>query len=259
MSEVISIGESRVLQRARERSARKHRIETEKIALREKQLQENIDVIENDTKSDVTDKLIMKGKKIQEDNRHALNNTISLASEAVKTGTSTIETLDRQQEQLTKLTGSMDDIDASMNRSKRVIRGMKSIGGAITNFFSKPKPEDCKQVDTVMPKKFATSVPQMQNKKQSKKETPMASIRVLSAKQEGDKVISALQEFKDNEKKEDEAIDNIADLLDIMKDQAKVMNRQLKTSNALLTDLDSRVTDSTARLEDANRELKKIT
>jgi len=48
----------------------------------------------------------------------------------------TLAKLDAQKEQLKRSEGGLDDINSSMTRSERLIKGMKSIGGALTNWIS---------------------------------------------------------------------------------------------------------------------------
>jgi len=69
-------------------------------------------------------------------NTKALDSAIAHAAQATQIADKTLSDLDRQKEQLKRSEQGLDEINASMSRSERLIKGMKSIGGAVSNWVS---------------------------------------------------------------------------------------------------------------------------
>lgn len=86
---------------------------------------------------------VARAKQLQQDNQESLKNSIRTAREATQLGAHTIQTLHKQSEQMERMDAALDDANDSLSRSERILRGMKSFTGAIANVFSKkPKPTE---------------------------------------------------------------------------------------------------------------------
>jgi len=72
-------------------------------------------------------------------NMDVLDNTIRVAVEADKMGAETLVKLENQREQLERMDENLASTNDSLNNSERIIRGMKSLGGALHNAFSSKK------------------------------------------------------------------------------------------------------------------------
>jgi hypothetical protein len=78
------------------------------------------------------DQVIMHAKKLQADNSQTLKNTIKVARETTVVGAATIHKLNEQTEQFNRMDNALEETNESLTRSERILRGMKSIGGAIS-------------------------------------------------------------------------------------------------------------------------------
>eukprot|EP00298_Acanthocystis_sp_HF-20_P014655 c20863_g1_i3.p1 GENE.c20863_g1_i3~~c20863_g1_i3.p1 ORF type:complete len:1003 (+),score=449.83 c20863_g1_i3:46-3054(+) len=70
----------------------------------------------------------------------SLQNSLNVSYEAHSSGTTTLQELARQREQIEKSNQRLQQIDEMMGQSEYLIRGIKSIGGAFVNMFSE-RPE----------------------------------------------------------------------------------------------------------------------
>lgn len=72
----------------------------------------------------------------QDDPKGALTRAIRAAAEANEVGAQTVQQLARQEEQLDRMQDDLDETDDTLSRTQWMLKGMKSIGGAVSNFFS---------------------------------------------------------------------------------------------------------------------------
>ncbi len=72
----------------------------------------------------------------QDDPKGALTRAIRAAAEANEVGAQTVQQLARQEEQLDRMQDDLDETDDTLSRTQWMLKGMKSFGGAISNFFS---------------------------------------------------------------------------------------------------------------------------
>jgi hypothetical protein len=239
---------------------------------------------------DGEDKLILKARSLQQENRDALANSIRVASEATQVGASTITKLNEQKEQMIKMDENLDATNESLTRSNRVIRGMKSLGGSIANFFSKPKEHQTEKLDMgaieaqVRAEQNAKAASDRQASSVDRDSSGRVKQREMSAEEkirlersvgakmangkyekfssndrESEKAKAALQEFEANKQVEDQQLDALGELMDTLKVQAGVMNTELKTHAVIINHLDGQIDKTSSRIQQSNREMKKIT
>jgi len=80
--------------------------------------------------------------QIEEDkrtNEEILDNTIKEAVATTHTGRNTLQQLQTQREQLEKVDRDLNAMNQHLTRTDRILNGMKSFGGAISNLFTKQK------------------------------------------------------------------------------------------------------------------------
>lgn len=73
---------------------------------------------------------------IREKNLSSLDRSIAAASDGLSIGAETLLTLGKQKEQLQRTEDKLDEVNEDMSKSEWILKGMKSIFGAISNVFS---------------------------------------------------------------------------------------------------------------------------
>lgn len=238
------------------------------------------------------DQMIAHAKKLQADNQSTLKNTIKVARETTQVGAATIHKLNEQTEQFERMDNALNETNDSLTRSERILRGMKSIGGAFTNMFSSSKskqkpaakaslaPQDAgsaalEEKDRLREKQRAME----EDKKRAKfpgssptaYDAPASSLRPAGGAslspddpnyrpsiQPNAKQAAALSTFEQNHKKEDEALDELSDVLGALKEQSQVINQQLRTQAGMIDSIDAKVEHTGARLHKGTNTMKKI-
>jgi len=157
----------------------------------------------------------------------SLSNSIRVASETTHIGANTLTKLAEQKEQLQSMDSRLDSTNESVTRSNRLIRGMKSFGGNVANFFTGPKHHKSKtveiKVDPSQPVSLSTSI------------------------------------LPTSQTTEDKQLDILGGLIDTLKMQAQEMNRELNIHNQIIGHLELQVVDTTDRIKKSTREIKNIT
>lgn len=88
-------------------------------------------------------------RKLEAKQRSILNSTnrsLNLIEESHDIAIKTAEELQCQEEQLHRIDRNLDDMRGDLTSANRHIKSVKSVWGAIGNYFSKPPPEDKKKV-----------------------------------------------------------------------------------------------------------------
>ena len=233
---------------------------------------------------DEEDRSIQKGRDLQQKSRESLANSIRMAKEATDVGQDTLMKLTAQKEQMKKMDEDLDKTNESLNRSERVIRGMKSTLGGLKNFFTKPTAHHSERLD-VRSIKIDESAPKPATdetadaaedsvghaRKGHKTATPgypdddeeearhKVPLKDRDLSKESTKTRGALQEFQENMKTEDTQLDELGDLLGQLKGQAKDMNNELKVQEKLVDHLGVQVDKTGARVKNADMNVKQIT
>jgi len=89
--------------------------------------------------SAASQQVIEHAQNLQQKNQSTLANTLRVAYETNSTADDTSMKLKTQTEQMSRMDRALDDTNASITRSDRTLRGLKGIGGRISNYFSKAK------------------------------------------------------------------------------------------------------------------------
>ena len=234
--------------------------------------------------------MIQKGRNLQQQNRESLANSIRMAKEATDVGQETLMKMTAQREQMKKMDDDLDKTNESLNRSERVIRGMKSTIGGLKNLFSKPSQHHSEKLDMKDVRKsvdkeegraakaehHGTDEPAAEHETQGRTrgghdgddededgETEDGQERKLPVGQrsldnESMKSRGAIEEFRDNQKVEDEQLDELGDLLGALKGQAKDMNKELRIQEKVVDHLGVQVDKTGARVKTADSNVKMI-
>ena len=233
---------------------------------------------------DAEERMIQKGRDLQQQNRESLANSIRMAKEATDVGQETLMKMTAQREQMKKMDDDLDKTNESLNRSERVIRGMKSIGGTIKNLFTKPNAHHSERLDLKDVRKdvereegkaakaehSADDAEQQQHERHGRhdeegeddEETEDGQRKLpvgqRSLDNESMKSRGAIEEFRDNQKVEDEQLDELGDLLGQLKGQAKDMNKELRIQEKVVDHLGVQVDKTGARVKNADSNVKLI-
>lgn len=78
------------------------------------------------------DQTIAYATQLQSENQATLKNTIKVARETTVVGAATIHKLNDQTEQFQRMDNALVETGDTLSRSERILRGMKSWGGAIS-------------------------------------------------------------------------------------------------------------------------------
>ena len=228
---------------------------------------------------DEEDRQIQKGRELQQRSRESLANSLQMAKAATDVGQETLMKLTAQKEQMKKMDDDLDKTNESLNRSERVIRGMKSTIGGIRNFFSKPTQHHSEKLDVrgikiegfkdkpaeegeegeEKPTKKKHHTPGYpsddEGEEEAKHKVPLKD-RDLS--HETGKTREFLDEVQKNQQVEDSQLDELGDLLGQLKGQAKDMNNELKVQEKLVDHLGVQVDKTGARVKAADSNVKQI-
>jgi len=215
------------------------------------------------------DDQIQKGRDLQQANRDSLAKSLLMAKQSLDVGQETIMKMTSQREQMRKMDDDLDKANESLNRSERVIRGMKSTFGGIANFFSKPKehhshkldknikvaedPEAASTSDSSRPRKNGTETGE-----EGEEENKHIPLRDRDLANESIKSREALQEFQKGFDQEDEQLDELGEMLTQLKGQAKDMNTELKQQSVLVDHLGGQVDATHGRIKAADSGVKEI-
>lgn len=220
------------------------------------------------------DRVLEHGRQLQRENAQSLKNSLKHAKEATNVGAGTIVQLQQQTEQMERMEHNLDVTHDSLSRSERIIKGMKSIGGTISNWFtSKPKAKakdltEKVREDPPMLEEKSEKSRSSRSRSNNKQDDDLPPIQVLDRNGEvvknsriepNAKQQAALQEFAQNQKQEDEALDELSDTLHILKQQAHVMNKEMQTQDKLLDRIDGKVDSANERMVKATKTMSKIT
>lgn len=160
----------------------------------------------------------------------SLAQSIKDATEAVAVGRDTMVKLGQQHEQLQHNINTMDQIDASLTRSSRLIRGMRSYAGTVTNWFTKspdgPRSSSSTIVSSVRPAPIV-----------SRRPAPVASTSATVT---------------------DQQLDTLGAALDELNGLSKDLHRELTTQNAMIDVLDDQVSTARPRLQELTHSMRRI-
>ena len=233
---------------------------------------------------DAEERMIQKGRNLQQQNRESLANSIRMAKEATDVGQETLMKMTAQREQMKKMDDDLDKTNESLNRSERVIRGMKSTIGGLKNLFSKPTAHHSERLDLKDVRKEVDREEVKAAKEHHGTDEPEQHERGTRGHSDNDdeedgetddgqrklpvgqrdlsnetaKSGGAIQEFRDNQKVEDEQLDELGDLLGQLKGQAKDMNKELRIQEKVVDHLGGQVDKTGARVKSADSNVKLI-
>ena len=230
---------------------------------------------------DQEERVIQKGRDLQAQNRESLANSIRMAKESTDVGQETLMKMTAQREQMKKMDDDLDKTNESLNRSERVIRGMKSTMGSIKNLFSKPTTHSSERLDMKDIRKGVDKDDAKTAKSEHGADEPhhdehdedgdenedgetdgegghKLPVGKRDLSNETMKSRGAIEEFRDNQKVEDDQLDELGDLLGMLKGQAKDMNKELRIQEKVVDHLTVQVDKTGARVKNADTNVKLI-
>lgn len=93
----------------------------------------------NNPVSEAQDAVIQHAQNLQQKNADTLANTLRIAYQTNDIADDTQLKLQSQTNQMSRMDVALDNTNASLTRSDRTIRGLKSFSGRIANYFTSPK------------------------------------------------------------------------------------------------------------------------
>lgn len=199
-------------------------------------------------------------------NLESIQRSVQLAHDADERGAATLTQLSMQREQLSNIQRNMDDINGNMTRSERILRGMKSLGGAIRNAFGK-KPADETARPTRPDDAAAAAAAAAAGAAQSASNDAAASESGAAARGGGGKKgaseAAAAAPARDAaaaeyDRAEREGLQQLSAALENLKVKAHAMGDELDQQNAVLQGLNDDVEFTTERVRRGNREINRI-
>jgi len=167
-----------------------------------------------------------------------LQEALRAADEGIAIGAKTLVTLKAQSEQLGKIQDTLAETEDTLNRSKRIVKGISSLKGAFVNLFAR------KPVDT------ASSVATARDAKTQQ-------LRIKSRDAEA-MISSTYVEKSDAVSAEETQIDEILGKVKIMGTMASVMGSELDYQADLLENIEQRVDSTTDKTKILNRDMRRI-
>jgi len=240
------------------------------------------------------DELIMHAQQLQEENKETLKNTIRVARDTAQVGASTINKLNEQTEQFERMDRTLDETSDTLSRSERILKGMKSWGGAISNMFSSGKtkkahpsapprvgdtrraPRGENVLDKLEQRDRERAMRQIEEEERergrqrgTKKDDPASHpFRTpgSSTDQSDPGVVippnakqkSAIDTMRAHEREEDAALDELSDVLGALKDQSMAINQQLTLQSNMIDGIETKVDQTAMRLQKGSRTMKQI-
>lgn len=248
----------------------------EKQAWKEKKAMRD-DEEDGDSTLSVEERALGKGKHLQNENQTSLQNSIAKAREATQIGADTLNKLETQRSQMQRVDQDMDDIQASLKRSDRVMRGMKSFTGSIKNFFSKPKGHTSTVVDPKslqddpLPATTETDEKPADDEAEGwgedeltatspQKANAIRSLRDMAVDESTmtDEQRQAHREFLRNERREDAQLDELGNLLGQLKGQALDLNSELKLQTKYVNHLETQLQNTNDHMTQSNLQVKRL-
>lgn len=174
--------------------------------------------------------------------------SLGLIEESHHIAIKTAEELQCQEEQLHRIDRNLDDMSSNMTTANRHIKSVKSVWGAIGNYFSKPSPEG-KKTET------------------DKSSIPEKSLRIDSELklnyQEQDYLSDYGREPKARgtaafERQFDSNLDEISRGLSILKDDALVLGQTMDRQDDIIDRINAKSDLVHDEIRDADRRVKRI-
>jgi len=206
-----------------------------------------------------------------------LENTLKVAAEMSKMGTYVASTLEAQTEQMLRIDRDLAEINPSLQRSERIIKGMQSWTASVvkswTSFvpevpklFGKSREEtkkqDEKRVETKKQDEKRQSI--YETKKQDEKRQSKGSKHLEHlTKLAGDRELTASeQEFirKEASKRDqqDKQLDVLNGILDEVLEKGNGINNELHLQEEILNHVDTQVGDTSKRVDKNNKKIAKL-
>jgi len=198
------------------------------------------------------DQQLQVQQEMERSNDEILDSAIQHAAMATETGASTLTSLQVQKEQLQRIDGHLNDINANLSRSERILRGMKSVGGAIANVFTK-RPE---HHSTLYDKKQQIDDPKL--KKGAKANVNSVVSQGSISNPCTPVAVTRTVQSTTGDSKTDEQLDVLLNYMTTLKSQASDMNSTLTEQAGMIDHIDSVVDHTTTRLQKNVKTIGKI-
>lgn len=186
--------------------------------------------------------------RLKQENKEALRSALRHADDAEQTGAATMAQLGTQREQLVHMDNKLLEIDDSLTRSDRIIKGMQSIGGAMKNWF---KPAIVPQAQREEHKRDEALARNRNKSTVSDNQCHGTSIQHRPVPQTADP-------FAAEDAEELEAMDQLHGKLRNLHMMGLQMNAELDTQEDLLDTVDSRVEDTGHKMKNINVKMRKL-
>jgi hypothetical protein len=176
----------------------------------------------------------------------------------------TMEQLDGQTEQLSRIQRDTDSIDANLDQSEFLLRGLKPFGWVRNLFRADPKPAAVPPGSTRRSSQ-GSGAPSGGYPSSSSKPAPSSGAARLMADEQARreaKLGSGAQGGRGSEQQKqaevERAYDDIDNLLDGLKEKSKVINKTLDQHNQVLPGMESSITRQQERINKQQNDMRKI-
>lgn len=167
-------------------------------------------------------------------------------TEDVAVGTS--EKLYHQRKQIEKIDKDLDETEDNLDKSKHILRGMKSLGSKFMNMFRKKPKEKKRPEETEAEREADERIAHLKSERdRSQKKRFMASSSPTD--QTGAGVL---------QNKEDEQLDQLHQMLKNLGRHAEDMNEELDLQAHMLTEMDDKMTRVDMKTQQNNQTLGKM-
>lgn len=186
--------------------------------------------------------------RLKQENKEALQSALRHADGAEQTGAATMAQLGTQREQLVQMDNKLLEIDDSLTRSDRIIKGMKSIGGAMKNWF---KPVLVPQAQREEHKRDEALA-----RHQNENTVPVNEGHGTQAQHRS--VPQTADPFAAEDAEELEAMDHLHGKLRNLHMMGLQMNSELDLQKDLLETVDSRMDETGHKMKNTNVKMRKL-
>jgi len=191
-------------------------------------------------------------KKLEDQNEAALDRALMTAADTEKTGAATLGQLVSQREALQRIDASLNEINHTMSRSERLLRGIKSIGGAIANAFTSPS----KEPDRTMPAPVAVAPVSSSSSSSSsaRAESRSSAATATNATKSGEQP----QQVQKEKSRVDQQLEQLSGVMGTLLQQAQAMQGEIKAQDPLIGHIDESVDRTIHRIDKSNRTITGI-
>lgn len=206
-----------------------------------------------------------RARRVQEKTNKSLANSLRIATETQAIGESTLKELHRQGETIDNVSKKLDDIDADLSYSQKVLKVMRKPFGWLRGTKVK---EDAPKYTTKSEEKILEEKEIADKRRTKYKAESLGRSRnsengnwVYDTDEVGedeDETDAWRREVERDFKAQDETLGEISDIMTTLKEQSAAMGDELDRQKVSLDELDNKVDSNQVKLHDVNKKVGKM-